>query len=213
METAEWPLLKTPRARMDISMLWQPSTTGRGCTPAARVCRERLIAWMFRMHSTTFSSETQRMLETARTAYVAPATMCTSTCSVASSDGASAFPARATARSPTVTRLIRRDTTSLLSDTCGTSTFASTTSIQNFFFFGRGTPNEIMSRLPTLYLTIARRRPVLLGRWCHPNSHPQCDQERKADLANQDNSFYLPSPAPRRASRVTRDPVSVLAAE
>lgn len=46
--------------------------------------------------------------------------------------------------------------------------------------------------------------PILLGRWCRPDTHDSCDVGRKADLANADNSLggargvSLPPPAAPR---------------
>ena len=55
--------------------------------------------------------------------------------------------------------------------------------------------------------------PALLGRWCHPLSHRHCDQARKADLANQDNSMIGPErPSTGEHNSVrnpARDPVTV----
>ena len=49
--------------------------------------------------------------------------------------------------------------------------------------------------------------PMPLGRWCHPQSHTACDQQRKADLATQDNSCSVQTPA--AVVEATRDPVSI----
>ena len=57
--------------------------------------------------------------------------------------------------------------------------------------------------------------PMPLGRWCHPLSHARCDQERKADLANADNSCagQAASSSPVTKPVPERDPVSVFLAD
>lgn len=69
-----------------------------------------------------------------------------------------------------------------------------------------------MKRLFSLAFLKTLQGHPLLGRWCHPNSHAVCDQVRKADLANADNSYSSFTPlklSVKHRRRFDRDPVSV----
>lgn len=96
---------------------------------------------------------------------------------------------------------------------------------RHFFFCSKSSITRIPHALRILIhmwrALLGLTRPTsLLGRWCHPLSHPKCNQNRKADLANLDNSFVAAWLSPTTADAdsspsppASRDPVSVFSVD